>query len=589
MKMEKINKYSISEKFDSIENIKLFYIFKDNSYESNVFIVTNDDKIHAYGGNSTGVLGFGYQKSVSQLTINDELSHKKIIDFNNGNQHVIARTYDGKVFCWGKNEYGALGNNKQDSLISKPVLNEYLSDKCIVDICCGFGHTLVLTISGDVYAWGFNSEGPIGNGKNNHVLVPYHVEGFCDEKVKAIACGLCHSMALTEGGNVYTWGLNRYGQLGHKRLKNDLIHVPKLIEIEEKFQKISCGKEHSLLLSCNGDIYVFGRNESGQLGNKEINVQIEIPFKLKNENKFIDVASHAHNSISMALSINQKIFIWGKCGDKIVKTPLETQFVDFEEIFVKYFQITFKTISIEKSLEENTGYNLISNGKYEQEFLQHTKIDQGSYGEVFKATQKSTQEVFAIKKIIVKDENESLREIANILLIDDLKSPMIVKFYDVWLENELISKNSEGETTLNSIVYVQMELCDKTLEKVISEIQNYKELKLNSFLSFLGFYITSKIFIQILEGIDFLHKKGIIHRDLKPDNILLKNENNGRFVKISDLGLAKVLQNEYNTKDVGNTKYMAPEVMTRKNYDMKADIYSLGLIMKHMFNIEFSM
>lgn len=134
-----------------------------------------------------------------------------------------------------------------------------------------------------------------------------------------------------------------------------------------------------------------------------------------------------------------------------------------------------------------------------------------------------------------------------------------------------------------------MELCDKTLEKVISEIQNYKELKLHSFLSFLGFYITSEIFIQILEGIDFLHKKGIIHRDLKPDNILLKNENNGRLVKISDLGLAKVLQNEYNTKDVGNTKYMAPEVMTRKNYDMKADIYSLGLIMKHMFYIEFSM
>jgi serine/threonine protein kinase len=81
-----------------------------------------------------------------------------------------------------------------------------------------------------------------------------------------------------------------------------------------------------------------------------------------------------------------------------------------------------------------------------------------------------------------------------------------------------------------------MEFCDKTLEEVIDEFNNDLNLKNDGLLTTIGYYISSKIFIGILEGVNHLHKKyPLIHRDLKPANILLKRcESNSFCVKIAD-------------------------------------------------------
>jgi serine/threonine protein kinase len=82
-----------------------------------------------------------------------------------------------------------------------------------------------------------------------------------------------------------------------------------------------------------------------------------------------------------------------------------------------------------------------------------------------------------------------------------------------------------------------MEYCPKTMNDMITQIE--VDFKCGDLLNLLGYYIASELFIEFLEGVDFLHNLNppIIHRDLNPKNILVTNSKNGKFVKIADFGL----------------------------------------------------
>jgi serine/threonine protein kinase len=108
-----------------------------------------------------------------------------------------------------------------------------------------------------------------------------------------------------------------------------------------------------------------------------------------------------------------------------------------------------------------------------------------------------------------------------------------------------------------------MELCEKTLENFIDYIKICLEEKL--FLSPVFYFIVSQLFIEIIEGVNYLHTQSppLIHRDLKPVNILLKRDKRGNLVKIADFGLLAIHKfvEESHTADKGTVKYMAPEVI----------------------------
>jgi alpha-tubulin suppressor-like RCC1 family protein len=362
-----------------LSKIKCLYVFKDYyKNDKNVLIVTNDDNVFALGDNNCGVLGFGNDREVKEITINENLSHKQIVDFKNGWKHVIGRTVDGKVYCWGNNGiFGVLGNGKNDLEICKPELNEYLNDKQIIDICCGFNHSLVLTNSGELYAWGGNWFGQIGNENYDNQSIPIKVNGFNDEKIVMISCGEWHSMALTESGHVFSWGLNSSGQMGLENTNK--ANKPSIVSLSIKIpiKKISCGREHSLLLSRDGDIYWFGNNGcETKISPKKLTI---------NSNKFIDIASHNEYYISIALSLNGIYYIWGNCGEKVIKIPKETEFKSFNDIFVEYFQITYKTLN--------------KTSKYKLEFKELELIGIGGFGKVYKVLDSLDGKQYAMKII----------------------------------------------------------------------------------------------------------------------------------------------------------------------------------------------
>jgi serine/threonine protein kinase len=157
-----------------------------------------------------------------------------------------------------------------------------------------------------------------------------------------------------------------------------------------------------------------------------------------------------------------------------------------------------------------------------------------------------------------------------------LKSYHVVQFKDCWIEN-------------NVKLYIQMELCFDTLKGVLKQKQNEFERNEFELLNEIEYFISSELFIELLECVNYLHKQkpSIIHRDLKPSNILITDGKNRRFVKLGDLGLATDhFDGQTHSEAVGTTKFIAPEVFRGRDYDTKADIYSLGYIAQDLFAID---
>ncbi len=158
-----------------------------------------------------------------------------------------------------------------------------------------------------------------------------------------------------------------------------------------------------------------------------------------------------------------------------------------------------------------------------------------------------------------------------------MRSDYIVRYFSSWIEN-------------NEILYIQMELCFNTLKAIME--QKLNEFKRNRFevMTPLEYYISSELFKEILEAVNYLHslKPPIIHRDLKPTNILITEGKNGRCVRLGDFGLATIHQfdQQTHTNDLGTIRYAARELLDGRNYDMKADIYSLGVVSQELFDVD---
>jgi alpha-tubulin suppressor-like RCC1 family protein len=591
MDLENRVSFKLNEYFN--EKIKFMYIYELTSVKVVIIIVTKEDKVYEFERNLETLLELD-KKNITfiESKIVNELCFKHIIDFKNGWYHVIARTIEGNVYCWGQNVWGVLGNGKIDhNNVNKPELNEYLSDEQVIDVCCGEYHTLVLTNSGEVYAWGDNRSGQIGNGRRVQ-SIPIKVNGLNGEKVIQISCGYYHSMALTESGRVFSWGNNESGQLGHI-LDIEIVNKPLILSMSKEIpiKKISCGFAHSLLLACNGDIYGFGNNGCEQ--------QITPKKLIINENEFIDIASHYNNFISIALSGNGIYYIWGNCGKRfseaeVIEVPKQTEFNSFNEIFNHYIGITYKTI--ERTIDFNI--KIIKNGKYLRECKEIKKLGEGYYGQVFLVKFKDnwgeyTRE-FAMKKIKfpIDKEEDLVKELENFVSFYKKNTINVLKLYDFWIENEMEEQN------VNSItLYIHMELCDTTLKEFIKELKRNRYLFNGKTLTLLGYYIACLIFVEILKGVNYLHtrKPQILHMDLHSGNILLrKGCDNGSsvsqiIVKLADFGLAKICEFAQKSQIITSKKrsnYKSSKVLSDGSYSEKDDIYSLAEIMVELFSID---
>ncbi|XP_020530423.1 ultraviolet-B receptor UVR8 isoform X2 [Amborella trichopoda] len=254
----------------------------------------------------------------------------RFIDIACGREHTAAVSADGSLFTWGSNDFGQLGDGTEESrkhpkkvkqlqyefvksiscgahctaAIAEPRENDGTLSSCrlwvwgqnqgsnsprlywgafspntvIRQVSCGAVHVVVLSEDGLLQAWGYNECGQLGRGITCEGLQGAQViRGFCkflDEapelvKITHVSCGEYHTAAISDNGEVYTWGLGSMGQLGHCSLQyGDKELLPRrVVALEGMVVKdVSCGGVHTCAITVKGALYAWGGGQAGQLG-----------------------------------------------------------------------------------------------------------------------------------------------------------------------------------------------------------------------------------------------------------------------------------------------------------------------------------
>lgn len=201
-----------------------------------------------------------------------------------GHHFSLALAEDGKVWAWGSNAFGQLGDGSdhfrfpfcRSASLPIPVRNAagdgHLTG--IAAVAAGNHHSLALANDGTVRAWGVNTQGQLGDGTTEHRSLPARVidsdasGGLA--RVVAVAAGTTHSVALKADGTVWSWGGNAFGQLGDGTREARLTPV----QVRQNaggaplrdVVAVSAGQSFSVVLRADGRVLAWGSNAAGQLG-----------------------------------------------------------------------------------------------------------------------------------------------------------------------------------------------------------------------------------------------------------------------------------------------------------------------------------
>jgi alpha-tubulin suppressor-like RCC1 family protein len=213
-----------------------------------------------------------------------------------------SRLPTSDVWAWGYNASGQLGDGTNNNQTTPVQANGVT---WAVAVAGGSLYSLVLKSDGTVWGWGYNASGQLGDGTTINRTAPVQVSGLGN--ITAISAGALHNLALRSDGTVWSWGNNSNGQLGDGTTTNQLtpVQVPNLDDIVA----ISAGGFQSLAVRSDGTVWAWGGNNDGQLGNGTTVDQYS-PVQVTGLTNVITVAAGGFHSL--ALTADGTVWAWGE-------------------------------------------------------------------------------------------------------------------------------------------------------------------------------------------------------------------------------------------------------------------------------------
>ncbi|HYO45308.1 MAG TPA: Ig-like domain-containing protein [Gemmatimonadota bacterium] len=264
--------------------------------------VTPSGTAFCWGLNAHGQLGDGTNTDSNGPV--QVVGNSVFVTVNAGGSHTCGLTTSGTAYCWGRNQAGQLGDGTNfDS--NSPVA--VVTGPPLVSLTTGNFHTCGVATTGDGYCWGANSYGQLGTGMNNDSNVPVPVSGSLAFDFISAGGSDGHSCGKTATGELYCWGNNAYGQLGDGTITDS--NVPVAVFGSQSFVSVnSSGHSHSCGLTGSGAIYCWGFNGYNQLGDGT-NIRSSVPVEVVGGHTFASVNTGGHHSCGVTTA--GAVYCWG--------------------------------------------------------------------------------------------------------------------------------------------------------------------------------------------------------------------------------------------------------------------------------------
>jgi len=223
-------------------------------------------RAYCWGSNTWGTLGDGSITSANRpVPVAGGLRFTAI---EAGAGHTCAVTDSGLVFCWGLNDEGQAGADWRDPRIEEPT--RLPGSQFWVMVSAGHDHSCGLTSSGEAWCWGDNITGHIGSGGTfNKSYEPVRVAS--DVSFSTVLAGYYQSCALATSGQMYCWGNNSEGEIGDGTNENRFTPVP--VSGDLTFRALGGGDAFMCGITTKGSTWCWGSNRSGELGDPSLPAQ----------------------------------------------------------------------------------------------------------------------------------------------------------------------------------------------------------------------------------------------------------------------------------------------------------------------------
>lgn len=291
--------------------------------------------MYAWGRGDDGALGLGSLKQQNHPVQVADMVGLNARSVDAGASSTTAVTASGKVYMWGKGVTleGKLDPTGQQKSAS-PVQVQGLDGIKVVGFTAGACHYSVLTDHGTVMTWGCNNHGALGRGKicpECNSLVPSVVPGLQGLNLRQLVSGGHHTAALTDNGEVYVWGSGQNGEIGNGGFID--MATPTIVKALQSVRvcQICAGEYHMAAIDTEGRVWTWGSNAIGQLGHGLNEARIAEPravsrFKYPDTGAIVGCGG-AYTSV---ITASNKVFLWGEGGEPL---PTEKKFFADPSVF----------------------------------------------------------------------------------------------------------------------------------------------------------------------------------------------------------------------------------------------------------------